>query len=1502
LYLMNPAGIVFGAGASLNVPASFTATTATGIGFGSPPFTRWFNAVGTNNYQSLIGTPTTFAFDNARPGSIVNAGNLAVGEGQSLTLLGGSVVNTGKLTAPGGMITLTAVPGQNLVRISQAGHLLSLEIAPPRDNFGQQLAITPQDLPTLLTGTDGKVETGLSVSSTQQVQLKSSGITIPTEAGTAITSGNLDVSLVEAQGVAPSSHIGGEVNVLGAKVGLFGANINASGSNGGGMVRIGGDYQGKGTIPNALRTFVSSDSVINADALNQGNGGRVFVWADEATRFYGTVTAQGGLPSGNGGFAEVSSKGFLDYAGVANLSAVQGQFGSLLLDPTNIEIVAAGGNATLNDVNNFNAPDLPDGTRLDANVLNNATGNVILQATNDITFNAPINIAQRGVGITAEANNDIFVNQSITTNGGAVSLNADSDNSGAGRVLINQNAPISTLGGNITIKGNGNTNNGITAFSLLDSEGGNITLTGTATGTGDFIRGIDIEGGITSNGGDITLTGTSTGQGNGTQSEGIVTFIAPINSGVGKITFTGSSTNGAGIGIHNQIISNTGEIKFIVTDAGLQGILIANDALEIDSGGGNISFTGTSNNSVSIITQKPINSRGGDITFDGASINTSEGTLNASSAIGNGGAIALNATGNITTANIDSSGTLNAGPISLISQGGAITTTAGILNALGGNNGGNITIQAPGDIRVGQIGLLNSGFNQNSGSLSITSTGGNITSTSPLIMTSALGNGGNITLNAATGNISVAAMDAFSLQSKGGSITLSAGNNSTITLSGDIRTNENSVTFNRPVNLAGNAFVNISGTGNIIFKNTVDGTYNLDLNPGSGIVQFNGFVGSLTPLNNLSVAGNITTINPAEINIKTVNNIQTGNISSPGGMALSSSSRDITTGILNSSSLGDAGNIKLDARGNITVNQIDAQNLGNGRGGNVDITANKFFRSTGSFNDRNGVNASISTSGGADGGTITIRHGGGGVTPFIVGNAETNGTQGAITRGNTATEQTISPTQSYPYTHKQDSDRIQIISIPPIAPLPTDSNPILPEAIHLPERSGNPLKDLAFWIGDRLNTETLIEQDPRTGTYNFTWHLYDQTNLSLNVNSPLGVGQIDKLFEKEYEKYFRENLTNEVVTVETIRDTLKTIHSQTQTSPVVIYARSLPDSLELILVPPEGIPIYKIVPQANATALKKTLAEFRQTISDRDRPTAYLAPAQQLYQWMIAPLKSDLEKLNIDTLIFCMDAGLRTVPMAALHDGKQFLVEKYSIGSIPSVSLTNTRYNPVKDVQVLAMGASKFSPPLKPLPAVPVELNAITEQVWRGKSFLNEGFTLNNLKSQRQQYKIIHLATHADFKPGDASKSYIQLWDTQLKINQLHQLGWYEPPQVELLVLSACKTAVGDIDAELGFAGLAVQAGVKSALASLWYVSDGGTLALMSAFYHQLSQPDVNIKALALRRAQIAMLRGETRVENGKLHVPGLHEPIPLPPELAENQDFSHPYYWAAFTMIGSPW
>ncbi|TAG47769.1 MAG: filamentous hemagglutinin N-terminal domain-containing protein, partial [Oscillatoriales cyanobacterium] len=168
LFLMNPSGIIFGNSASLNVPASFTATTATGIGFGS----NSFNAIGTNTYTSLTGTPNSFAFGADRAGAIVNTADLAVKSGQNLTLLGGTVVSTGNLSAPGGKITVASVTGTNLVRVSQGDSLLSLDIQPSPATSSPGTAVA--SLPELLTGVGQTNATGISVNASGQLVLTAS--------------------------------------------------------------------------------------------------------------------------------------------------------------------------------------------------------------------------------------------------------------------------------------------------------------------------------------------------------------------------------------------------------------------------------------------------------------------------------------------------------------------------------------------------------------------------------------------------------------------------------------------------------------------------------------------------------------------------------------------------------------------------------------------------------------------------------------------------------------------------------------------------------------------------------------------------------------------------------------------------------------------------------------------------------------------------------------------------------------------------------------------------------------------------------------------------------------------------------------------------------------------------------------------------------------------------------------------------------------------------------
>ncbi|BBC26546.1 filamentous hemagglutinin N-terminal domain-containing protein [Pseudanabaena sp. ABRG5-3] len=390
LYLLNPAGIIFGANASLNVPAAFTATTANGIQVGN----GWFGVnTSVDAIKNLTGNPQAFGFatnpsmPNSSPTApVVNAGNLSVNQGQSITLMGGLVINTGTISATSGKVTIAAIPNGKYVKITPEGSLLSLELPIAAQNELAKSPIVAQDLPSLLTGSATlRNMTGLDGNAAGNVLV--SGTPIANVAGTAIASGVIDVS----------SNIGkgGEINVLGDRVGLVSAKLNASGAIGGGTVLIGGDFQGKGIVPNAQYTFISKDSTILADALNQGNGGRVIAWADIANTYLGNISAKGGSVTGNGGFVEVSGKENLLFQGKANTAAPHGIVGTILLDPTNLDITAIG--------------------QL------NAVGNLILQATNNINITVPaggFNLVNTLTSLEFIAGNNINIDTSAIGGGG----------------------------------------------------------------------------------------------------------------------------------------------------------------------------------------------------------------------------------------------------------------------------------------------------------------------------------------------------------------------------------------------------------------------------------------------------------------------------------------------------------------------------------------------------------------------------------------------------------------------------------------------------------------------------------------------------------------------------------------------------------------------------------------------------------------------------------------------------------------------------------------------------------------------------------------------------------------------------------------------------------------------------------------------------------------------------------------------------------------------------
>jgi filamentous hemagglutinin family protein len=408
-----------------------------------------------------------------------------------------------------------------------------------------------------------------------------------------------------------------------------------------------------------------------------------------------------------------------------------------------------------------------------------------------------------------------------------------------------------------------------------------------------------------------------------------------------------------------------------------------------------------------------------------------------------------------------------------------------------------------------------------------------------------------------------------------------------------------------------------------------------------------------------------------------------------------------------------------------------------------------------------------------------------------------------------------------------------------------------------------------------------------------------------NENIKEATSNVDNILTEQFTQHLNTEFNNNFSSIETVQANLQAVTEQTGKKPAIIYVILRSDQIDLIIVPPDkGKITYRTVSNVTRKEVLQTANDLRQEITNpvKRNTKSYLPFAQRMYQWIINPLVKDLQDLEINTLGFVLDSGLRTLPIATLHDGQKFIIENYSIGLIPSINLINMTYRSMKDAHVLAMGASQFTE-LNPLPAVPLELSTITTE-WQGRYFLNRDFTFNNLLKSRQAYpyRIIHLATHGEFLPGDLSNSFIQLWDEKLRLDQLRELKWSNPP-VDLLVLSACRTAVGDETVELGFAGLAVQAGAKSALASLWYVSDAGTLGFMADFYRYLQS--ASIKAEALQLTQIEMIQGRISIKEGSIQRDSFRgEGIILPAELSDTNDrvLSHPYYWAAFTMIGSPW
>jgi CHAT domain-containing protein len=319
----------------------------------------------------------------------------------------------------------------------------------------------------------------------------------------------------------------------------------------------------------------------------------------------------------------------------------------------------------------------------------------------------------------------------------------------------------------------------------------------------------------------------------------------------------------------------------------------------------------------------------------------------------------------------------------------------------------------------------------------------------------------------------------------------------------------------------------------------------------------------------------------------------------------------------------------------------------------------------------------------------------------------------------------------------------------------------------------------------------------------------------------------------------------------------------------IVYPIVLADRVE-VLVEAGGV-LHRYTTQVARAEITSVIRKFRVALEHPTSGDSYLLPAQALYKWLLADATPWLSAQKIDTLVIVPSGALRTVPLAALFDGEKYLIERYAVATTPAITLIPALVKPGSN-QVLVAGLTKSVQGFSGLPSVGEEIRAIGS-IFPGQSLKDETFSLAAIRTDLSvpRFSVAHLATHGEFN-ADHRQSFILTYDSRLTMDGLQTaLGSRQEP-LDLLVLSACSTAAGDDRAALGLAGVAVQSGARSALASLWSISDEATTSLMGSFYKSRMSGG-ETKAQSLRDAQLALLR---------------------------SAQYSHPSYWAPYLLIGN--
>lgn len=819
VFLINPSGVLFGAGSMVSVGGLVA------------------SSLDISNSDFLAGRAV---FSGKSQGAVINQGVITAGDGGSVALLGAQVRNEGTVVARLGSVVLGG--GEKITLDLNGDGLINLEVNDPAIGAsvvnrgllqanGGLVALSARDSQAMLSN----VVNNEGVIEARSLQQRNGRIVLDGGSnGVVVNSGTLDVS------GRNRGERGGNVSMTGEYVGLFDSGrINADGDVAGGTVLLGGDYQGSGGVHQATSTFMGSDARISADALSNGNGGKVILWSLDSTQFHGGISVKGAGSQGRGGLVETSGHA-LEVTGIVDLSAVSGQGGTWLIDPFNINITAgasSGATSTSPFTSSGAASSNLSSATLNASLSEGA--NILVCTSSVGGTSGDINVLDnvRGVGnatLTLQAHRNIVMTNTSISNGTGktlnVSLYSNYNNTGNGSVALT-NATLSTNGGNLTISGavqpnqswastnvsNGNgislsngtritTNGGNVILrgatsatlaagstasavnirgSSIDAGGGNISITAlqaSTTGTGDaFI----LTGGsslLTTGIGSITVDSTNLGSGNATRIFSTNNSIAATGSG--DVTLRGNASSGYGVLVCATAASSS------------QSLSVGTGRLTVQGNGNGFAGTGRGVY-LAAAGDGVINlgsARGGDIVLNGSSQGSYGTILNSTGATSS---INLTTDGNITLTGTTAGGTTPA--LALVTSGNGTATTPGA--------GINIA-SSRGDV------LLKANHNT-------------VSASSGSFKALSLDAGGDysaIRVSTQTGNLT---LDGTSVSGRGVDIAPS-GANASIELS----------TTSGDINISGNSTTSFGGYG--IFFNSTGNSKGVNVSSGSGDITLRG--------------------------------------------------------------------------------------------------------------------------------------------------------------------------------------------------------------------------------------------------------------------------------------------------------------------------------------------------------------------------------------------------------------------------------------------------------------------------------------------------------------------------------------------------------------------------------------------------------------------------------------------------------------------------------------